>query len=130
MIFDPGLEGAWTHRVNRDPEFQLSSRWTELQFELIEGTRSRTYRISNSTFAPDESVGDRAGHLVLAGSAQAWEDFRRLVPPPHSNHVLAMDRRRDDFEIRSGREELIRHLQVVDVALQLMRPSENEGTAQ
>jgi hypothetical protein len=40
-----------------------------------------------------------------------------------------MDRRRTDFDIRSGRDELIRHLRVLDAVLQLMRPTGEEVNA-
>ncbi|MFD8812597.1 hypothetical protein ACFV23_14225 [Streptomyces sp. NPDC059627] len=119
--FEPAQQRQWLGRVADDVEFRLVSRWTAVCLTLECEGESRTYRIENSRFA--EAAGDsRLPHVVLAGSAAAWADFLSPLPPRHSHHVLAMDRRRDDFEIREGRTELIRHLRAIDVVLQQMRP--------
>jgi hypothetical protein len=126
--FEPVHESAWLRRVNDDAEFRHISRWTDLRFTLISDEDSRTYRVGPGQLAADGD-GGRSAEIVLAGSAAAWSDFLAPVPPPHCNHVLAMDRRRTDFDVRSGRDELIRHLRVLDAVLQLMRPTGEEVTA-
>jgi hypothetical protein len=122
--FEPARQQAWFDRVVGDPEFRHVSRWTELHFTLLSGDTERTYLVDASGLAEVQGEGD----VVLAGAPAAWADFLAPVPPPHSNHVLAMDRRRPDFEIRAGRDQLIRHLRVLDIVLQHMRPTDEEKT--
>lgn len=113
-------EREWLARVNAEAEFRLISRWTNIEVTLVRDQDARSYRIHEAVF----DIADADSHapeVVLTGSAAAWADFLAPVPPRHSHHVLAMDRRRDDFSVTRGRDELIRHLRVIDVVLQLMR---------
>ncbi|MBT2412479.1 hypothetical protein J7I94_18250 [Streptomyces sp. ISL-12] len=128
-FLDPEQEQQWLGRVADDPEFRLVSRWGSVCLTLLCDDESRTYQIENGRFTAE---GGHCGkpYVVLAGSSAAWGDFTSPTPPRHSQHVLAMDRRRDDFEIREGRTELIRHLRVIDVVLQQMRapaPGHQQG---
>jgi hypothetical protein len=127
QTFEAARQQQWFERVAADPEFQHVSRWTEVRFTLLSGDDARTYRLDTSGLA--EVDGAAPTDVVLAGSPAAWADFLASVPPPHSNHVLAMDRRRTDFEIQSGRDQLIRHLRVLDVVLQHMRGDDEGGRA-
>lgn len=112
-------ELAWMRLVNADPEFRVVGRWSRVLLTLANGERRRSYRIDRSDLAVDEAGG--LPEVVLEGSPSAWSDFLAPMPPRHSHHVLAMDRRREDFAVTAGRDELIRHLRVIDVVLQLMR---------
>ena len=132
QTFEPARQQQWFDRVAGDPEFGHVSRWTELRLTLVSGDDARTYRIDADglTALGRDGSADAPTDVVLAGAPAAWADFLTPVPPPHSNHVLAMDRRRPDFEIRAGRDQLIRHLRVLDLVLQHMRPGEaSEETA-
>lgn len=127
QILEAAGEQQWFDRVATDPEFGHVSRWTRLTFTLVNGADARSYRIDAGRLTVLETRGNAAEastDVVLAGAPQAWADFLAPVPPPHSNHVLAMDRRRPDFEIRAGRDQLIRHLRVLDLVLQAMRSPE------
>jgi hypothetical protein len=101
-------------------------------FTLVIGDDARSYRIDAGRLAalePDDDAAAASTNVVLAGAPQAWADFLAPVPPPHSNHVLAMDRRRPDFEVRAGRDQLIRHLRVLDLVLQAMRSPKGGETS-
>ncbi|SFU11721.1 hypothetical protein [Arthrobacter sp. ov118] len=121
-IFGPEHETKWVNAVNEDPEFQLASRWTDVEFEIRSGEETRTFKITGGRLdRTDRSDSDRV--IVLEGTQSAWSDFLAPVPLPKNHHILAMDRHRSDFSIADGRHWFIQNLRVMDLALQLLRPS-------
>lgn len=131
VLFTPATMEAWIARVNADREFQLVSRWTDVQFQLVCENVVHPFRITSATLGVDASgvstSADAGAEVVsLEGSASAWEQFLKPVPESPNHHVLGMDRRRDDFSIAHGRHFFIRHLRVMTIALNLMRDERNK----
>jgi hypothetical protein len=126
MLFNPIMMETWVLRVNADREFQLVSRWTDLQFQLVCGNLTHLFqltpgKLSAASYAATASVDIGAEFVSLEGSESAWAAFLKPVPESPNHHVLGMDRRRDDFSIAQGRHFFIRHLRVMTIALNLMR---------
>lgn len=115
----PGDEN-WLMKVNSNAEFRLASRWTEVTFVISIDEVSYAYRISSSSISPADLPAEE-DPILLQGSKRAWHRFLLDPPPPHHNHVLAMDRRSADFSIVSGRHRLIQNLRTLTIALDLMR---------
>jgi len=116
---DRGWEADWLTAVGEDPEFRLISRWTRVSLRLIGENFDRTYRIDHSTIAVDDERAP-AHTVTLTGSSDAWTSYLSPVPRPPNHHILAMQRRRNDFSI-DGRHALIQHLRVLNRVLDLMR---------
>lgn len=121
-MFGSQRETNWINTVNADPEFQLTSRWTDVEFEIRSGKGTGSFKITGGRLdRTDRSDGERV--IVLEGTESAWSDFLAPVPSPKNHHILAMDRHRSDFSISAGRHWFIQNLRVMDVALQLLRQS-------
>jgi hypothetical protein len=58
--------------------------------------------------------------VTLTGSADAWTAYLTAIPQPPNHHILAMQRRRQDFFI-DGRHALLENLRVLNRVLELMR---------
>jgi len=120
----PGWERELVARANRDEEFVLISRWTHLSMRLESDDFYGCYRVESSVLSVDTSPeSDQTVRLV--GSSLAWGDFLAAVPPANSHHFLAMDRRRGDFSVAAGRDQLIQNLRVVNALSDLMRAALN-----
>lgn len=123
MPFQMPFEERWIALVNADPEFLLTSRWSNVGLYFIsEGFEAR-FSISEGRIS--KSSGSAKEEITLQGSASAWADFLADVPTPPNHHVLGMDRRRDDFTIASGRQSFIRHLRPLARVFELMREAAN-----
>ncbi|MDR5765854.1 MULTISPECIES: hypothetical protein [unclassified Caballeronia] len=113
-------EKEWLARVSSDPEFKQTSRWTDVTFVITVDGEKKAYRVHAATLSPaDVAAGEAI--VELEGSTRVWCEFLKPFPPPHHHHVLAMDRRCDDFSIASGRHALIQNLRVLTIVLDLMR---------
>lgn len=113
------LETDWLAVVGDDTEFRLVSRWTDVSLRMIGQDFDRTYRINQSTIDVANSECDEEA-VTLTGSADAWASYLCAVPQPPNHHILAMQRRRDDFSI-DGRQALLQNLRVLSRALDLLR---------
>ncbi|NIL77283.1 hypothetical protein [Rhodococcus sp. B10] len=119
----PSWQRLWRAEIDGSKEAALVGRWTSLTLVLqCEGT-SLTCVFENGVLQADEPASSTSVRevIVLDGSARAWGEFLKPVPPPLHNDVLALDRRQDDFAIASGRHELIQNLRFVQVILSLAR---------
>lgn len=116
---DPGWESDWLAAVGGDAEFRLISRWTNVTLRLSGDGSDRSYRINNSTITVQEEV-PREGTVALIGSADAWNSYLATTPRPNNHHILAMQRRRNDFFIE-GHHALVQNLHVLNRVLDLMR---------
>ncbi len=124
-LLDEQQQNAWRTAVAGDAEYQLIARWTDATIQLCDDTSSYTYTVNAFGLRPRD---DTAKMIVLHGSNHAWTDFLADPPPPHAHNLLAMDRRRDDFTIAAGREELIANLRVLNRVMDLMRAAAHPGT--
>jgi hypothetical protein len=115
----PGLETDWLAAVGDDAEFRLVSRWTDVSLRMIGHDFDRTYRIDHSTIGVVNDDRDEEA-VTLTGSADAWASFLCAIPQPPNHHILAMQRRRDDFTI-DGRQPLLQNLRALNRALDLLR---------
>ena len=121
-MFGSDHQANWINTVNADPEFQLTSRWTNVVFEIKSGEKTSSFKIAAGQLEPSSPTGGERV-IVLEGTESAWSDFLVPVPLPKNHHILAMDRHRSDFSIAAGRHWFIQNLRVMDVALQLLRQS-------
>lgn len=117
----------WIEIANSDPELGVIGRWSEFELQFTAADAPvEAFRYSRAVMSrvttPSEYVDGR-DVVVLRGSALAWRDFLSWPPPPDSHHLLAMDRRRTDFEIVHGRHQFVRHLRVINRLLELLRES-------
>lgn len=122
---------VWSEALRQDPELAHAGRWCDLTLVLDCDGRRRALRIEGARITAT-AAEPRPGWpepVVLAGSARAWNAFLSRVPPPFHNDVLALDRRQDDFTIAAGRDEVIRHLRVLQVMFDLARtvPAQTGG---
>lgn len=115
----PGWEAHWLAAVDDDAEFRLISRWTEVVLRLIGEDFDRSYRIAHSTIGAHDE-GTSVPTVTLTGSADAWRSYLEPMPRPPAHHILAMQRRREDFSI-DGRHALLQNLNVLNRVLHLMR---------
>jgi hypothetical protein len=114
----PDWEADWLALVGRDTEFQLISRWTRVSLRMIGAGFDRIYRIERSAIGV--AHGQESPTVTLTGSADAWAAFLSATPQPPNHHILAMQRRREDFSI-DGRHTLLQHLRVLNRVLDLLR---------
>ncbi|WP_322050603.1 hypothetical protein [Paraburkholderia bannensis] len=113
-------EDEWLARVNGDPEFKQTSRWTDVTFVIAADDVKKAFKVQSANLARvDVAPGETV--IELNGSNRVWSEFMQPMPLPHHHHVLAMDRRCDDFSIASGRHELIQNLRVLSIVLDLLR---------
>ncbi|CKH63343.1 hypothetical protein [Mycolicibacterium smegmatis] len=117
--FDTAWEPQWLAVVSDDAEFRLISRWTDVVLRLTDGRVDRSYRICGSTIAVADA-GESAPAVTLTGSPEAWTAFLTATPEPQAHHILAMQRRREDFSI-DGKTALLQNLNVLNRVMELMR---------
>lgn len=116
---DGGWESEWLTVVAEDAEFRLISRWTDVVLRLGDGNIDRSYRIVGSTIAVHDHI-TTTPTVTLTGSPRAWAAFLAEPPEPQSHHILAMQRRREDFSIE-GKTALLQNLNVLNRVMDLMR---------
>lgn len=126
MWLSESQTGAWLELVNVDPEFQLVSRWTDVQFEIQCDQTRRQFCVSPQKLARSDAMRADIDTFSLAGSRAAWSAFMQTVPASPNHHILGMDRRRTDFEIQAGRHVFIKHLRVMTIVFGLLRQAGNE----
>lgn len=112
----------WQAELASSKEAALVGRWTSITMTIECEGESSTFTFVDGALCGD-SVPESHSRVpvVLVGSARAWGEFLKPVPPPLHNDVLALDRRQDDFSIAGGRDELVQNLRFVQVVLSLAR---------
>lgn len=126
----PNWEVDWLNVVGDDEEFRLISRWTAVALRLAGPDFDRTYYVNRSTITVQDGPAE-VPLVTFTGSADAWGSYLIEVPRPPNHHILAMQRRRDDFFI-DGREALLQNLRVLTRILDLLRSvvaGRHEGAA-
>ena len=112
----------WQRLVQDSVEFRLAARFSKFNLRLDIDDQASAVRVSESGI---EFVADSAGSLSdlvhLTGSGCAWDAFLKQVPSPPNHSILAMDRRRADFQIIGKREHLVRNLRPLVLIMDMMR---------
>lgn len=116
---DGGWEAEWLTAIAEDAEFRLISRWTDVVLRLGDGSFDRSYRIVRSTIVVHDHT-TTTPMVTLTGSPRAWTSFLAEPPEPQAHHILAMQRRREDFSIE-GKTALLQNLNVLNRVMDLMR---------
>ncbi len=114
-------EGDWLTRATEDAEARLAGRWTRLSFAIVCDGEEHVYAYDTGRLSRFNGVAE----VVFDGSHAAWEAFLQPVPEAPNHHILGMERRRDDFAVRHGREAFVRHLRLLTRLLEVARLSRN-----
>ncbi|WP_043266590.1 hypothetical protein [Streptomyces sp. CT34] len=122
-FLDPRWRRRWRQALRESTELAHIGRWCHLGLVLGSPAGTRALRLERARIVEDAELPgpDWPERLELYGSQRAWAAFLAPVPPPFHNDLPALDRRQEDFEVRSGREVMVRHLRSPQLVFECAR---------
>jgi hypothetical protein len=122
-FLDPRWRERWRRGLEESAELAHTGRWCHLTLVLGCPAGTRALRLAQARIVEDAELPGPGWPeaLELYGSQRAWAAFLAPVPPPFHNDLPVLDRRQDDFDIRSGRDVMIRHLPVLQQVFECAR---------
>lgn len=110
-------------RANADAQLKRRGKFVDVAFELGVGDERWLITVDKGTvFAAPRSASATKPQFSIRAGRDAWDDFRKPVPPPGTHDILALFEG-ERLEIDGDILPLMRNLMFIKLVLQKARMS-------
>lgn len=118
----PTTLAEWVRRVNDDPENAHIGRWSSFVLRAgVDDGPDVLLRYDRAVLSVEPVAGDAAADIELRGPRSAWRELADASAAPRRHDLLALSKAPDGIRITGGRDQLLRHLRVLNRLVELGR---------